>query len=174
MKHFLLLILLCVIGCAQSQGLEDYSDLGLPPNLTTFKLFYFTPQEQDIIKSALEEFDENLIISDNGESNIIAADISSSGLTYTTDTYSNILVRQSYREMDDWLSSRLRKIVLHEVGHHIANFRCGKKFSGHIEAGNIMSASPELQSENLTARDFAYINCEIDPNTMTSGKLTTK
>lgn len=173
MKQLILtIILMCVVGCAQAVEGEPENNW-LPKDLTTFQLYGFTEQEQGIIKNALEEFDENLTIGQGG-SNIVAADIHSSGLTYTTDTYSSISINQNYRTMDDWLTSRLRKIVLHEVGHHIVNFRCGHKYSGHIGPGNIMSASPELQSENLTEQDFAYINCEIDPATMTPGSVSSR
>lgn len=154
-----LIILICVlvcVGCAEAYPVVN------PEIPSFFAIEGFTEKDTEIVKEAIQEWGMEVTESDSKASLVSLGELDVSGRIWYGESKSTIVIGSFLQEWGDW-EKRLKKIVLHEVGHHIAYYNCGKDWKGHIGDGNIMASTPERQSETITLEDIAFVNCEIAP-----------
>lgn len=164
MKTFItLLILLFISGCAEGVQLPEDDYRG-----NTFALIGdWTDSEKAIFQKDVKDWNvADVKLGDEGDSVIELAEYEvilahcAGGYAYACNEYqvingrrySHIYVR-NVRGIEEY-EDVLRRVVLHELGHHIGN--C----DAHLGKGNIMAAGVEDQPEELSKADYDYrVHC---------------
>lgn len=129
----------------------------------------FTSEEFTVAQKAADEWDAGVELVQGGSDSPYRMEIGTiednsdqaAGRTYLSHGHALIVIDPVRRPVSDWITAYLRLVVLHELGHLLADYNCGQRGYHLSSSGNVMYSQLFGMSTRITAMDVDYIHCKL-------------